>query len=120
MRIGYLAVSVVVFTGLLVLGWVTHRTGIIGDDPERNIAIPKELITTLQVKAAYDGENIYFRYRWPVDRPSLFNDVLVYQDGEWEKRGGEALGSDPNYLVEDRVAMMIDDGSVPLFGRYGG
>ena len=78
MRIGYLAVSVVVFTGLLVLGWVTHRTGIIGDDPERNIAIPKELITTLQVKAAYDGENIYFRYRWPVDRPSLFNDVLVY------------------------------------------
>ena len=112
--------SVAIFAGLLALGWAYHRTGIIGDDPERNIAIPKELTTTLQVKVAYDGENIYFRYRWPVDRPSLFNDVLVYQDGEWEERGGESIGPNPDFLTEDRVAMMIDDGSVPLFSRYGG
>lgn len=120
MRIWYLTVSVALFAGLLVLGWMNHRTGIIENDPERNIAIPEELTTTLQVKAAYDGENIYFRYRWPVKRPSLFDRVLVYQDGKWEERGGEAVGPDPDFLVEDRVAMMVDDGSVPLFGRYGG
>jgi len=120
MRVFYLALSVAIFGGLLVLGWATHRTGIIEDDPERNISIPEELTTTLQVKAAYDGERIYFRYRWPVERPSLFHDVLVYQDGEWQERGGEAIGPDPDFLVEDRVAMMIDDGSVPLFSRYGG
>lgn len=120
MRIGYLTASVAIFAGLLVLGWTYHRTGIIRDDPERNIAIPEELVTSLQVKAAYDGEDIYFRYRWPVERPSLFNDVLVYRNGQWEARGGEAIGPDPAYLVEDRVAMMIDDGSVPLFSRYGG
>ena len=46
--------------------------------------------------------------------------MLVYQNGEREARGGEAIGPDPDFLVEDRVAMMIDDGSVPLFSRYGG
>ncbi len=120
MRRTYLAASVAIFSGLLVLGWVTHDTGIKENDPERNIFIPEELTTTLQVKAAYDGQKIYFRYRWPVDRPSIFHDVFVYQDGEWEERGGEAIGPDPDFLVEDRVAMMIDDGSVPLFSRYGG
>jgi hypothetical protein len=29
-------------------------------------------------------------------------------------------GSRPDGLHEDRVAMMLDDGSVPEFGRYGG
>ena len=120
MQTKYLAGSAALFAGLLVLGWITHGTGIVKDDPERNIVIPDELLTELQVKAAYDGENIYFRYRWPVERPSIFNDVLVYQDGSWEERGGEVLGPDPDFLVEDRVAMMIDDGSVPMFGRYGG
>ncbi|HDZ73666.1 MAG TPA: hypothetical protein ENH55_13050 [Aurantimonas coralicida] len=120
MRTVILATSVAIFSGLLVLGWATHGTGIVKDDPERNIVIPDELTSELQVKAAYDGTRIWFRYRWPVDRPSLFNDVLVYQDGEWETRGGEALGPNPEFLTEDRVAMMIDDGSVPLFGRYGG
>jgi len=120
MRMKYLATSVAIFSGLLVLGWVTHGTGIVKDDPERNIVIPDELTSSLQVKAAFDGEKIYFRYRWPVDRPAIFNDVLVFKDGKWEARGGEALGPNPDFLTEDRVAMMIDDGSVPLFGRYGG
>jgi len=57
MRIGYLTASVAIFAGLLVLGWTYHRTGIIRDEPERNIAIPEELVTSLQVKAAYDGED---------------------------------------------------------------
>lgn len=120
MQTKYLAVSTALFAGLLALGWATHGTGIVRDDPERNIVIPDELMTELQVKAAYDGENIYFRYRWPAERPMLFNDVLVYEDGVWEERGGEVIGPDPDNLVEDRVAMMVDDGSVPLFGRYGG
>jgi len=120
MRRTYLGASVAIFSGLLVLGWVTHDTGIKINDPERNISIPDELTTKLQVKAAFNGDKIYFRYRWPVTRPSIFHDVLVYKDGAWEKRGGDAVGADPDFLVEDRVAMMIDDGSVPLFSRYGG
>jgi Ethylbenzene dehydrogenase len=115
-----LYLSLALFVGIFAVVWATQGTGVIEDDPERSIAIPKELTTSLQVKAAYDGENIYFRYRWPVDRPSIFHDVLVYQDGKWVKRAGDEIGPDPDFLTEDRVAMMIDDGSVPLFGRYGG
>lgn len=119
-RLPYLAAASVIFTGLLVAAWVNHRTGIIGDDPERNIAIPKELTSTLQVKVAYDGQSIWFRYRWPAEQPNLVNNLLVYEGGKWSLREGEELGSDPDRLIEDRVAMMVDDGSVPLFSRYGG
>lgn len=120
MRTLLMATSVAIFSGTLILGWVTHGAGIVRDDPERNIVIPKELTSRLQVKAAYDGTRIWFRYRWPVERPAIFNDVLVYNDGKWERRGGEGPGPNPDFLIEDRVAMMIDDGSVPLFSRYGG
>lgn len=120
MRRTYLAASVAIFSGLLILAWVTNDTGVKINDPERDIFIPEELTTTLQVKAAYDSDKIYFRYRWPVDRPSIFHDVLVYQDGEWVRKKGEEVGPSENFLNEDRVAMMIDDGSVPLFSRYGG
>ncbi len=120
MRRTYLAISVAIFASLLVAAWVTNDTGIKVNDPENNIFIPTELTTTLQVKASYDDENIYFRYRWPVDRPSLFHDVLVYRDGNWEREKGEEIGPSENFLNEDRVSMMIDDGSVPLFSRYGG
>ncbi|MCF6320784.1 MAG: ethylbenzene dehydrogenase-related protein [Rhizobiaceae bacterium] len=120
MRNIYQAVSVVLFSGLLVAAWITHDTGVKINDPEQNIFIPDQLTTTLQVKASYDKEKIFFRYRWPAERPSIFHDVLVYKDGKWVKRGGDAVGPDPDFLIEDRVAMMIDDGSVPLFSRYGG
>ncbi|KKL70855.1 hypothetical protein LCGC14_2100750, partial [marine sediment metagenome] len=103
-RTTYLAASAAIFAGLLVAAWATHGTGVVRDDPERNITIPKELTSELQVKVAYDGEDIWFRYRWPVERPAIFNDVLVYNDGKWETRGGEALGSNPEFLTEDRVA----------------
>ena len=41
MRTLYLAGSTALFAGLLVLGWATHGTGIVKDDPERNIVIPE-------------------------------------------------------------------------------
>tara|TARA_R110002110_G_scaffold3665_3_gene18946 strand:- start:2282 stop:3673 length:1392 start_codon:yes stop_codon:yes gene_type:complete len=119
-RTTYLAFSAAIFSGLLVAAWVTHGTGIVRDDPERNIVIPDDLTSTLQVKAAYDGETIWFRYRWAAEEPNLVNDVLVYENGAWALREGSEVGPDPDRLVEDRVAMMVDDGSVPLFSRYGG
>ena len=57
-RVTYLVASTAIFSGLLVAAWLTHGTGIVRDDPERNIVIPDELNSTLQVKVAYDGETI--------------------------------------------------------------
>lgn len=120
MKRSVLPIASVLFLGGLLASWATHGTGVVRDDPERNIAIPETLTVPLQVQAAYNDTTMFVRYRWPAEKPGIFHDVLVYQDGEWVKKGGAVPGSNPDGLHEDRVAMMLDDGSVPLFSRYGG
>ncbi|MBE0487255.1 ethylbenzene dehydrogenase-related protein [Marinobacter sp.] len=104
----------------LGLAWITHGNGIIQNDLDRNISIPEELTIPMQVQAAFNETHVYFRYRWPASRPHLLHDVLVYQDGEWIRKGGDMPGPNPEGFHEDRVSMMLDDGSVPGFDRYGG
>ncbi|MFO7706384.1 MAG: ethylbenzene dehydrogenase-related protein [Halopseudomonas sp.] len=104
----------------LGLAWITHGNGIIQNDPDRNISIPDELTIPLQVQAAFNDTHMYFRYRWPANQPHVLHDVLVYQDGEWLTKGGGMPGPNPEGFHEDRVSMMLDDGSVPGFSRYGG
>ncbi|MGJ7457736.1 ethylbenzene dehydrogenase-related protein [Halomonas sp. RA08-2] len=104
----------------LGLAWVTQGTGVIENDLERNIYIPEELTMPLQVQAAYNGEQIFFRYRWPAERPGIHHDVLVREGGQWVRKGRAVPGSEPDGLHEDRVTMLMDDGSVPQFALYGG
>jgi hypothetical protein len=120
MRRVLLYASVAVFVGALGVSWITHGTGVVQGDPDRNIAIPSELTMPLQLKVAYNGRDIFFRYRWPAERPHLFIDMLRYTDGEWVRHGASPVGSDPDGMYEDRVTMLVDDGSVPEFQRYGG
>lgn len=104
----------------LGLAWITHGSGVIQNDPDRNISIPDELTIPMQVQAAYNDSQVYFRYRWPANQPHILHDVLVYQDGDWIRKGGGMPGPNPDGFHEDRVSMMLDDGSVPGFDRYGG
>lgn len=108
------------FAGVLFYSWITHGTGIVQDDPNRKISIPKQLTVPLQVQAAYNDTTMFMRYRWPAERPGIFHDVLRYADGKWVTEGKGMPGSNPTGMHEDRVAMMLDDGSVPAFSRYGG
>ena len=87
---------------------------------DRHIAIPNPLTMPLQVKAAYNDQDIFIRYRWPSPRPGIHHDVLRYQGGKWVVQGEPVPGSEPNGLAEDRLAMMLDDDGVPEFARYGG
>lgn len=112
--------ALLLFLGALLLSWVTHGTGVVHNDPKRNIAIPSQLLVPFQVQAAFNGTDVYFRYRWPAPRAGIFHDVLRYKNGAWTVEGRAVPGSQPDGLHEDRVAMMVDDGSVPEFGRYGG
>ena len=104
----------------LGLAWITHGNGVVENDLERNISIPEELTIPMQVQAAFNETHVYFRYRWPANQPHRMHDVLVYQDGEWVRKGGGMAGPNPEGFHEDRVSMMLDDGSVPGFERYGG
>ncbi len=91
-------------------------------DPERNVYIPGTGIdfSTLRVAATYDDERIRIHYEYATDRPSWYHQYWVYQgDGEW-KRYGSGFGPDEHGLYEDRISMLLDDGSVDGFDRYGG
>lgn len=118
-RLGLLA-AVALFLGALGLSWLTHGTGVIRNDPDRHISVPSTLTVPMQVRVAYDGTDVLFRYRWRAPNAGIFQDVLSFVGGQWRVRGAPVSGSQPDGLHEDRVAMMLDDGSVPEFGRYGG
>lgn len=115
-----ITLALALLAGGALLSWFTHGSGVVRDDPERNISVPKTLTVPLQVRAAYNAERIFVNYRWPAERPGLFHDVLVHEGGQWVVKGRATPGSQPDGMHEDRVAMMLDDGGVPEFARYGG
>jgi hypothetical protein len=109
-----------VFTAALLLSLITHGTGVVRNDPDRNIWIPKELTMPLQLQVAFDDRQILFRYRWPAERPHVYTDLLRFTDGQWQRKLHTPIGPEPDGISEDRLAMMVDDGSVPEFKLYGG
>ncbi len=112
--------AVALFIVTLVLAWVFHGTGVVKDDLERRIYIPDELTMPLQVKAAYNRDKMFFRFRWPAERPYIYHDVLRYDGGKWVRIGNSTTGTQPQGIYEDRVTMLVDDGRVPEFDAYGG
>lgn len=115
-----LNVSIAIFVLALILSWGFHGTGVVKNDIKRNIYIPATLTIPLQVKAAYNGDKMFFRYRWPAKAPHIYHDMMKFQDGKWERYGKSVPGPQPQGIYEDRVAMMVDDGAVPEFEKYGG
>lgn len=115
-----LAAAIALFASVLGLAWLFHGTGVVHNDLSRNIYIPKDLTMPLQVKAAYDGERIYFRYRWPAKQPSIYHDMMRYENGKWVRYGDSEPGPQLQGIYEDRVTMLVDDGGVPEFEKYGG
>jgi hypothetical protein len=108
------------FAAAMLLSLITHSTGVVRNDPARNIWIPPELTMPLQLQVAFNDQQIFFRYRWPAAQPHVVTDLLRYTNGKWQRQLRTPIGSDPDGLAEDRLTMMVDDGSVPEFQRYGG
>lgn len=120
MPVSRLGLTVFLFLATLILAWIVHGTGVVENDLSRNIYIPQQLTMPLQVKAAYNAEKMFFRYRWPTKQPHIYHDMLVYRDGEWKRIGESPVGQQPQGIYEDRVTMLVDDGRVPEFDKYGG
>ncbi len=76
MRRMFLYLSLIIFVGVLGVSWVTQGTGIVKNDPTRNIYIPQQPMMSVQVKAAYNGRDMFFRYRWPTEQPSIYRHML--------------------------------------------
>ncbi len=90
--------------------------GVIPSDGS-NIAIPEQLTSEVKIKAAYNGENIFWHFEWPTEAPNYYHDMLVYQDGKWVRRDKSGIGSKDIY--EDRMTMMVSGGQVAGFAQQG-
>lgn len=119
-RQGLLLVTVILFVAALGISWLFHGTGVVHNDLKRNIYIPKDLMMPLQVKAAYNSDKIFFRYRWPAKQPEIYHDMMKFEGGKWKRYGDSVPGPQAEGIYEDRLTMLVDDGSVPEFERYGG
>lgn len=75
---------------------------------------------TLFVAAEYSKDTFRLHYRLEVANPSWYHQYWRYQDGTWTRMGDGSAGPDIHGLYEDRISMMLDDGSVEGFRRYGG
>ena len=91
-------------------------------DVERNIYVPDYPNShgTLQVAAAYNDDEIQIHYVFETDNPSWYHQYWRYEDGEWVRYGSGGPKPDPHGLYEDRISMLLDDGAVDGFDRYGG
>jgi hypothetical protein len=89
-------------------------------DPANGIYQPAETHIEVEVKAAHDGEQIFIQYAFPTPLPSYYHDVVVFRDGAWVRAGGSPDGPEPHGVYEDRLTMLVDDGSVKGFANQGG
>ena len=82
----------------------------------------KELMT----QAVYDDQYVYFRFQWKtqLNRAGRMHNMMRFDGKEWKFYGSHRANSkvrkgDAPALYEDRLAIMIDDGSVPMFAEQG-
>jgi len=80
----------------------------------------------LKFQVAYDKDDAYFRFQWKTlkDYPGYAHPYLRFDGKEWHQFGYPRLdevvqdGEQPG-IYEDRMSMMIDDGSVADFKNQG-
>jgi hypothetical protein len=86
----------------------------------------KQGVIDLKVQAAYDDKNIYWRFQWKTKNnfPGRAHPHLRFDGKEWKQYGYPRLhkrvqsGEQPA-IYEDRLSVMTDDGSVPMFAEQG-
>lgn len=77
-------------------------------------------VHTLRVAVIYNDEELQIRYEFPTSQPSWYHDYFVYRSGEWTRGDSSGMaGPLASGLYEDRISVMLDDGSVPDFSKYG-
>jgi hypothetical protein len=80
----------------------------------------------VNVQAAYDDKNAYFRFQWKTQNPfpGTEHQYLRFDGKEWKVHGFPKLdkvvqeGKQPG-IYEDRFSLMIDDGKVAGFAQQG-
>lgn len=86
----------------------------------------KNGVIKLGVQAAHDDSYLYFRFQWKTNanREGRMHNYIQYDGKKWQwygsHRASEKVQSGKTPAIyEDRLAIMLDDGSVPNFAEHG-
>ncbi len=97
-----------------------------GDRLEPNPIPGKEGVKELSVQALHDSEYLYFRFQYKsqLNREGRMHNMIRYDGKKWQWYGSHRANSkvrsgEQPPIYEDRLAIMIDDGSVPMFAEQG-
>ena len=102
------------------------QTMVSGDRLEPHPIAGKPAVVNLGVQAAHDDKNLYFRFQWKTRNPfpGAAHPHWRFDGKDWKQMGWPQLnkkvwGEGQPAIYEDRLSMMIDDGSVPMFAEQG-
>ena len=102
------------------------QTLVSGDRLEPHPIDGKQAVIDLGVQVAHDSENLYFRYQWKTrnEFPGSAHPHWIYDGKDWKVMGWPRLHKNvwddgKPAIYEDRLSMMVDDGSVPMFAEQG-
>ena len=91
--------------------------------------VPKQILKNLNVQVAFSSESLYFRFNWEQPDPGgWYHDYIVYHEdeGEWVRHASpdpwvaQDDHADHIGFYEDRVTMLIGDGTVQGFENFLG
>ena len=102
------------------------QTMVSGDRLEPNPIDGKQAVIELATQAAHDSENLYLRFQWQTrnDFAGTAHPYWRFDGKDWKQIGWPMLHQKvwedgQPAIYEDRLSMMIDDGSVPMFAEQG-
>jgi len=86
----------------------------------------KQATIDLAVQAAHDSDNLYLRFQWKTLNPfpGSAHPHWRFDGNDWKQIGWPRLhkkvwDEGQPAIYEDRLSMMVDDGSVPMFAEQG-
>ena len=97
-----------------------------GKNIEPTVIPGKKGTLKLAVQAAHDNDNLYLRLKWKSQTKyeGRLHDLMRFDGKAWKWYGKDrsnkaVVSGEQPPIYEDRFALMIDDGSVPLFAKQG-
>jgi hypothetical protein len=111
------------WAGTAGLALLVLAVGAMAQAPEgktrKNVWVPDRLQDELKVRVAFNRDEIFFRFQF-TSVEGIYHDYLHYEEGKWSKTKGSVPGIHPDRLYEDRISILLDDGSVRHFAEQGG
>ncbi len=111
-KVGVVLVGIVLLiAAFVVVGNTNNLPASTGETDDMPYDVPDESTRDMDFQIAHNNEEIFMRFEWDREDPDWYHQYFVYEDGEWTRL---------DEFYEDRLSILLDDGSVQGFEGWGG